>query len=43
MYASEWSDLEFLQRKALSRESDRMIECFLEMQHNEKPTEGGSL
>lgn len=29
--------------EALSRESDRMIECFLEMQHNEKPTEGGSL
>ena len=29
--------------EALSRESDRMIECFLEMQHSEKPTEGGSL
>lgn len=29
--------------EALSRESDRMIECFLEMQHNEKPTEGRSL
>ena len=29
--------------EALSRESNRMIECFLEMQHNEKPTEGGSL
>ena len=29
--------------EALSRESDRMIECFLEMQHNEKPMEGGSL
>ncbi len=29
--------------EALSRESDRMIECFLEMQHSEKPTEGRSL
>lgn len=29
--------------EVLSRESDRMIECFLEMQHNEKPTEGRSL
>ena len=29
--------------EALSREPDRMIECFLEMQHSEKPTEGRSL
>ena len=29
--------------EALARESDRMIECFLEMQHSEKPTEGRSL
>lgn len=29
--------------EALSRESDRMVECFLEMQHSEKPTEGRSL
>lgn len=29
--------------EALSRESDWMIECFLEMQHSEKPTEGRSL
>lgn len=29
--------------ETLSRESDRMIECFLEMQHSEKPTEGRSL
>ena len=29
--------------EALSRESDRMIECFLEMQHSEKPMEGRSL
>ena len=29
--------------EALSREWDRMIECFLEMQHSEKPTEGRSL
>lgn len=29
--------------EALSRESDRMIECFFEMQHSEKPTEGRSL
>ena len=29
--------------EALSRELDRMIECFLEMQHSEKPTEGRSL
>lgn len=29
--------------EALSRESDRMIECFLDMQHSEKPTEGRSL
>ena len=52
--AQSWSRLLFLvcermerlgisAEEALSRESDRMIECFLEMQHNEKPTEGGSL
>ncbi len=52
--AQGWSRLLFLvcermerlgisAEEALSRESDRMIECFLEMQHSEKPTEGGSL
>ena len=52
--AQSWSRLLFLvcermerlgisAEEALSRESDRMIECFLEMQHNEKPTEGRSL
>ena len=52
--AQGWSRLLFLvcermerlgisAEEELSRESDRMIECFLEMQHNEKPTEGGSL
>lgn len=52
--AQSWSRLLFLvcermerlgisAEEALSRESDRMIECFLEMQHSEKPTEGGSL
>lgn len=52
--AQSWSRLLFLvcermerlgisAEEALSRESDRMIECFLEMQHNEKPMEGGSL
>ena len=52
--AQSWSRLLFLvcermerlgisAEEALSRESDRMIECFLEMQHSEKPTEGRSL
>lgn len=52
--AQGWSRLLFLvcermerlgisAEEALSRESDRMIECFLEMQHSEKPTEGRSL
>ena len=52
--AQSWSRLLFLvcermerlgisAEEALSREADRMIECFLEMQHNEKPTEGRSL
>ena len=52
--AQSWSTLLFLvcermerlgisAEEALSRESDRMIECFLEMQHSEKPTEGRSL
>lgn len=35
--------VEAIDEEALSRESDRMIECFLEMQHSEKPTEGRSL
>ena len=52
--AQGWSRLLFLvcermerlgisAEEALSRESDRMVECFLEMQHSEKPTEGRSL
>ena len=52
--AEDWGRLLFLlcermnrngisAEEALSRESDRMIQCFLEMQHGDKPTEGESL